>query len=112
MARAQLPSVPVKPRRAHILSPAGDAQLSAGQALILRGGGYSPDFGLGSPDAARWTSSIDGVLGRGFEMLAKGQSTGTHQVSLEVPDGLGGTSQARTVVTVQAQDRPEPAPDA
>jgi len=109
VARTPSFSVPVKPRRAHIVSPASEAKLSAGQPLVLQGSGYSPDFGLGAPEDARWTSSIDGPLGRGLEVLARGLSVGTHQVRLEVPDGLGGTSQALMTVSVtKPTSSPEP----
>lgn len=107
VARTASVTVPVKPRRAHILAPARDLRSRTGSAVLLRGGGYSPDFGLGAPNEVRWSSSIDGPLGRGFEVLARMLSAGTHEIRLEVPDGLGGTSTAVTSVSVAESPRSE-----
>lgn len=87
--------------------PSPRPAVQTGSAVLLRGGGYSPDFGLGAPNDVRWSSGIDGPLGRGFEALARVLSAGTHEIRLEVPDGLGGTSTAVTSVSVAESPRSE-----
>lgn len=92
--------IPMQPRRAQILSPADGEELTQGQAVMLRGGGYSVSFGLGAPEDAHWSSSLDGFLGRGFEVLANRLSVGTHRVTLDVPDGLGKFASATVMLRV------------
>jgi hypothetical protein len=88
--------VPVTPRKATILS----AETSTGQ-VVLRGGAFSPDFGLGAPQDVAWSSNLDGLLGHGFALVADRLTTqGLHVITLTAPDGLGGVATASTSVTV------------
>jgi hypothetical protein len=47
-----------------------------------------------------WTSNLDGVLGRGFEVVADDLSAGVHTITLSVPDGQGGMATASTLLRV------------
>jgi hypothetical protein len=47
------------------------------------------------PDAAlAWSSSIDGVLGTGPELMTRGLSAGRHTIVLEATDSAGASAQA------------------
>jgi len=69
---------------------------------VLRGGGFGPGHGLSEPQDAQWSSSLDGVLGAGYEVVAQRLSEGPHTVRLTVPDGLGGIASAEVAVLVRA----------
>ena len=89
--------VPQAPRRAYILSPATDEQLVAGKTVTLRGAGFAPGLGLTDQKDVVWTSSLDGTLGYGYEVVCR-LSPGLHAITVIVPDGVGGRSS--TTVTV------------
>jgi hypothetical protein len=90
-------AVPLTPRKATILS----AEASASGQVVLRGGAFSPDFGLGAPEDVTWSSNVDGLLGYGFMLVADRLTTeGLHVITLTAPDGLGDLATASTSVTV------------
>jgi hypothetical protein len=90
-------AVPLTPRKATILS----AETSASGQVVLRGGAFSPDFGLGAPQDVTWNSNVDGLLGYGFALVADRLTTeGLHVITLTAPDGLGGLATASTPVTM------------
>jgi hypothetical protein len=94
-------ATPVTPRRATILS----ADVTAAGPVVLRGGAFSPDFGLGSPGDVTWSSNVDGLLGHGLVLVADLLVTeGVHAITLTAPDGMGGLATATTPVTVTARD--------
>jgi hypothetical protein len=94
-------AAPQTPRQATILS----ADVTAAGRVLLRGGAFSPDFGLGSPDDVTWSSNVDGLLGHGLVLVADRLVTeGVHAITLTVPDGMGGLATATTPVTVTARD--------
>jgi hypothetical protein len=94
-------TAPRTPRRATILS----AAVTEAGRVVLRGGAFSPDFGLGSPDDVTWTSNVDGLLGHGVVLVADRLVTeGLHAVTLTAPDGMGGLATATTPVTITQPD--------
>jgi hypothetical protein len=94
-------AVPRTPRRATVLS----ADVTEAGRVVLRGGAFSPDFGLGSPDDVTWTSNVDGLLGHGLVLVADRLVTeGLHAVTLTAPDGMGGLATATTPVTITPPD--------
>ena len=80
------------PRSAYVLSPDPMAEFPTGSPVVLRGGSISPDSGIGDMTDVIWTSSLDGMIGRGFELVADGLSDGTHVITLTTPDGIGGAA--------------------
>jgi hypothetical protein len=80
------------PRTAYIISPDTMAEFPEGASVVLRGGAISPDFGLGEMTDTTWSSSLDGMIGRGFELAAEGLSNGTHVITLTTADGMGGAA--------------------
>jgi hypothetical protein len=92
--------VPLKPRRAEILAPADGTTVAQGDALELLGGGFSPDFETAEAEDVVWTSSRDGALGIGYQVVTEHLSPGRHRIALTVPDGLDGEARASVAVTV------------
>jgi hypothetical protein len=72
------------------------------EPVTFRGGGFAPGQGLSEPEDAIWTSSIDGLLGDGYEVVASGLTAGLHTVTLTVPDGMGSVASADVTVMVGA----------
>lgn len=102
-------SSPLKPRAAAILSPPSNTEVPESETVILRGGAFSPDFGLGDLEDVLWTSNLDGPLGEGIVLVVENLSIGFHTITLTVPDGIGGTSQATVSVRIIGSDN-EPKP--
>jgi hypothetical protein len=96
-------SVPSEPRTAAILSPEPTSD-TASTRQVLRGAAFSSDYGLGAPEDVVWSSNLDGVLGRGFELVADGLSEGMHTITLTAPDGQGGVATASTALRVVLPD--------
>jgi hypothetical protein len=92
LAETETFAVPRKPVRVHILSPKDGSQLSEDEPLLLNGFGYSPDFGTTEPEDGVWTSSHDGNLGVGQQLLIPHLTPGRHRITLTVGDGLGAES--------------------
>jgi hypothetical protein len=100
VTETELFKAPMKPRIASILSPDPGTEVTEGSQVVLRGGAYSPDFGLGEMEDAVWSSNLDGFLGRGFELVAEQLSAGFHTITVTVPDGVGGTTTAHVSIRV------------
>ncbi|HEX9131871.1 MAG TPA: hypothetical protein VF844_06240 [Ktedonobacteraceae bacterium] len=97
-------SVPQKPRQAYILLPEPGASFMEGSAVILRGGGFSPDFETTLHADVLWSSDIDGELGVGYELVLHTLSAGQHKITLSVPDGLGGKASSSVAITVNSKE--------
>jgi hypothetical protein len=95
-------AVPLKPREAWILSPEPRSQIVEGVPVVLRGGVYSPDFGLGEMQDVVWNSNLDGKLGCGFELVADRLSAGLHHLTMAAPDGTGAAVTASVSIRVLA----------
>jgi hypothetical protein len=67
---AEIPTfaVAVKRRRAYILVPRPGQRLAVDEPQMLRGRGFAPGQGLSEPAETIWISSIDGLLGSGYEV--------------------------------------------
>ncbi len=92
--------VPRKPRQAHIVLPATGEEFAEGTVVPLAGGGFSPDFGTAPSNETVWLSSSLGIVGTGQRVSLHGLPVGRHQITLRVPDGLGGEASASTEVSV------------
>jgi hypothetical protein len=98
-------AVPRTARKAFILSPEPRMEVSEGDQVLLRGGAFSPDFGLGDAEDAVWSSKLDGALGRGFELVAQDLSPGFHTIELTMPDGVDGVATAQVSLRVTPRER-------
>lgn len=94
-------SVPQKSLQAHILSPEAGATFKKGESVVLLGGGFSPDFGTTKFEDVAWTSSLDGAIGVGFQIVTQSLSVGQHKITLDFPDGLGGEASASRFIVVK-----------
>jgi hypothetical protein len=103
VANSQPFAAPQRPRTATILSPERGMEVPEGDPIVLRGGAYSSDFGLGDMEDTVWISNLDGVLGRGLELVAERLSAGRHVITLTVSDGIDGTATAEVSVFVTAR---------
>jgi hypothetical protein len=93
-------SVPKKPLQAYILSPSPGTSFLEGEPVVIRGGGFSPDFGTVEFDDVVWTSNRNGVLGVGYEIVIRTLSVGTHKITLSFSDGLRGEATASLFLKV------------
>jgi hypothetical protein len=96
-------AVPQKPRQAYILSPEPSASFAQGEPVVLRGGGFSPDFGTTEFEDVVWTSNVDGVIGVGHEVVAYRLSSGQHKINLSFPDGVGGEASTSVFIRVERE---------
>ncbi|MBT2555991.1 hypothetical protein [Arthrobacter sp. ISL-5] len=64
-------TAPQSPRKAYILSPDQESTFRSGSPVLLRGGAVCADFGLAEMGDTVWTSSRDGRLGRGFQLVTQ-----------------------------------------
>jgi len=102
IAETETFSVPRKPVQVIILSPEDGMQFREGEAVVFHGFGYSPDFGTTEAEDAVWTSSRDGRLGIGRQLLVQNLTPGRHRISLSVGDGLGSEVSGVVWVDVEA----------
>jgi hypothetical protein len=93
-------AVLLKPLQAIILSPESGFRVGRSERLRLLGAAISPDFETAPPDEMAWFSNRDGLLGIGHETWVTGLSVGRHELTLHLPDGLGGESEATISVDV------------
>ncbi|HET7326307.1 MAG TPA: M66 family metalloprotease [Nocardioidaceae bacterium] len=94
-------TVEAKPRKAYLLAPQPGTTFRAGQPVVLRGGGFSPEAQTTPFDEVAWSSNRDGPLGVGYEVVVQTLSTGKHRVTMSFPDGLGGEASAGVWIDVQ-----------
>jgi hypothetical protein len=85
--------------QAFILSPEGDVTIMLGTPLLLQGYAYDLEDGALGQSALRWTSSLDGDLGTGSQVLVI-LSQGQHVITLTATDSDGNTATATARVNV------------
>jgi hypothetical protein len=95
-------SVAPKPRRPVILAPVDGLVAVRGAAVRFLGVVYGPGGRSTSIEAMNWTSSIDGHLGSGAEMVLYALSPGRHILTLRIDDGCGKEGSASVCITVKA----------
>lgn len=74
----------VEPKACHafILAPIDGSRLEAGQPAEFAGQGYWMEERRAEHEALRWTSSLDGELGRGSRLFVSRLSEGEHRITL------------------------------
>jgi len=88
-----------KAPQAFILSPEQDVTIPVGTPLWLQGYAYDLEDGTLSDTALRWSSSRDGDLGTGEQVLAS-LSPGEHVITLTATDSDGNLTTATVQVYV------------
>jgi hypothetical protein len=99
---------PVSACVAMILAPEPGARVEPGQPLRLQGQGYWREEGEPELEQLEWTSSRDGLVGRGAIVEVAAPSAGEHEIVLAAGSGER-VGTARTTVTVEGGE-PPPAP--
>jgi hypothetical protein len=107
-------SVEGKPPEVYLASPADGAVFPHGWPVLLEGFAFDREDGLDlNAQAARWESSIDGLVGQGEWLLAEGLSPGRHRLAMTVADssGMAGTAQVHiTILNPDGSQPPAPPP--
>jgi hypothetical protein len=88
-----------KPPSAYILSPESDVTIQPGMPLWLWGYAYDMENGVLEESSLQWSSSIDGVLGSGDEVLVT-LSSGQHVITFTAQDSDGNLGEAQISVYV------------
>jgi hypothetical protein len=97
-------TVRVKAVQAQILSPMPDAVFCEGEAVVLRGVGFSPNHETTRFDDMLWSSQPGGQLGVGYECVVSTLRTGRHRIALNVPDGFGGEATTGVLIEVRPKN--------
>jgi hypothetical protein len=93
----------VKPKLAAVVSPSTGSVVRRGQTVLLLGDIVTLGRS-GKPMDMNWSSSIDGYLGSGREILIHTLSSGRHRITLAAEDGLGGETQDDVFLYVIEED--------
>lgn len=93
---------------ANILTPPDGQEIATGGIVVLTGAGVDDQEGNLDGSRLSWTSSKDGALGTGNNLIKTNLSTGTHIITLTVTDneGLHGTD----TTTINISSNPNNAP--
>jgi hypothetical protein len=87
-------------RVATIVLPASKHVARVGETVVLLGYAISKD-GEAPCGSLEWSSSRDGVLGSGRELLVHTLSPGRHVITLSAEDGIGAVTRATRTVSVE-----------
>lgn len=87
-------------RVATIISPVPKLVTRVGDTVVFLGYSMSKD-GEAPVGSLQWSSSQDGILGVGRELLIHTLSPGRHIITLSTDDGIGGVALAKSTITVR-----------
>jgi hypothetical protein len=82
--------------------PTAGTAFAPDDPILLEGGAYDGDDGMLGGAAIRWSSSIDGDLGAGQELLVPQLSAGHHVITMTATDSDGNAVSETTTVDVAA----------
>ena len=85
---------------AQIIFPKPKLVVRVGETVILLGHAAGKD-GEAPIGSLEWSSSRDGLLGAGRELMVHTLSAGRHVITLQAPDGVGGVTRAARTITVR-----------
>lgn len=95
-------TLPNRTPQVEIFSPDQEVTIAISQTLSLQASVYDPDIGTMETDQIGWVSDLDGTLGNGSPLGVTGLSVGTHTITLQADDSVGGISTDEVQVTVVA----------
>jgi hypothetical protein len=75
--------VPDRPPRLLIASPRDGDRIAPASSVYLFGAAFVPGGATANPDRLRWSSSRDGALGAGSQVIVQRLSPGEHRITLE-----------------------------
>ena len=85
-------------RKLHLAMPDDACGIAPGP-VTLRADIDNRGRGVPALQDIRWTSSLDGELGLGLDIIAQ-LSEGRHEIVATAPDGIGGTLEERAIIIV------------
>jgi hypothetical protein len=94
-------TVPVKPPRVSIATPADETEVVEGQPITFVGHAFDLQDGPLVPSQLEWRSSLQGMLGSG-PTITPSLQPGTHVITLVGTNDAGESSSARVTVIVSA----------
>jgi hypothetical protein len=96
--------LPRQGRRLHLNLPSDACEVPPGR-IVLQALLDTRGLGGVSPDEVRWQSSLQGDVGLGFS-IAPELEAGEHEITVSVPDGLGGVLSQRGIIVVGGRPMP------
>lgn len=91
-----------QPSDPEIANPANGSAFGPSDPVLLEGGAYDGDDGILQGPAIRWSSSIDGALGSGEELIVPHLSPGRHVITMTATDSDGNKVSTTIDVSVAA----------
>ncbi len=103
-------SVGDKAPSAYIASPKEGDVYQAGDEMLFEGIGYDLEAGVLESTGliVQWSSSLDGTLGVGEELLIDGLSQGDHEITLTVRDSTGKTAEDEVNIRIEGEKAQKP----
>jgi hypothetical protein len=95
-------AIAVKPAQVYIFEPADGAVFLEGESIVFRGSAFSPNHGIAQFEDLLWSSRLNGQIAVGYECAVSMLGLGQHQITLSVPDGLGGEATAAVRIEVRS----------
>jgi hypothetical protein len=96
------------PPIAYIMSPGDGATFARGASVDFLGGPFDIEDGRGfDVSRLRWTSSLDGDLGTGAEVVTRSLSAGHHRITLTAEDSEGAGATHAVDITIVDSGRPQ-----
>ena len=92
------------PPDVHVIGPNSNTTFPQGATVFLHGSAWDLDDQLIPETAVTWTSSLDGALGSGRQLVVRNLSVGAHTVTLRGTDSGGLFTEKTIAVTVTARE--------
>lgn len=83
-----------------MVSPREGDVFPAASPVTFTGGGYSPDGGACGPHEVAWHSSLDGLLGTGYQVVRDDLRPGMHRITLSMPNESRGEATASVWIRI------------
>lgn len=92
------------PPDVHVIGPNSNTTFRQGATVFLHGSAWDLDDQLLPEASIEWTSSLDGALGTGRQLVVRDLSVGAHTITLRGTDSGGLFTEKTIAVTVTARE--------
>ncbi|MEY3142437.1 MAG: hypothetical protein RLY21_930 [Planctomycetota bacterium] len=92
------------PPDVHVIGPNSNTTFKQGATVFLHGSAWDLDDQLLPEGSIEWTSSLDGALGTGRQLVVRDLSVGVHTITLRGTDSGGLFTEKTIVLTVTARE--------